>query len=220
MKEVGLVLGILQDQTHGGGFHRDAPILLVLPGVRVAYLLAHLPVFLVGVQHKEVHEGGLPMVHGAQEADVANQVGLVHHGSEEVEVKGRVRHLLLQEIEVFGLNGRDDGIRQRLGIFHLDQSFCIAIDFFCIRVILLVFVQNDLPVTTRLNALHGHITYPGAIIISLAFLVFVYTSEEVVIFFILVVIDVGALIVSELIVQTVLHNGAEASSSRTQPLPL
>mmetsp|Transcript_67414 Transcript_67414/g.160812 ORF Transcript_67414/g.160812 Transcript_67414/m.160812 type:complete len:363 (-) Transcript_67414:150-1238(-) len=173
MKEVGLVLGILQDQAHGGGFHRDAAILLVLPGVRVAYLFSHLPVLFMSVQHEEVHEGGLPMVHGTQETNVANQVGLVHHGSEEIEVKGRVRHLLLQEIEVFGLNRRDDGIRQRLGVFHLDQSFCVAVDFFCIRVILLVFVQNDLPVTTRLNALHGHVTHPGAIIISLAFLLLV-----------------------------------------------
>mmetsp|Transcript_82865 Transcript_82865/g.235065 ORF Transcript_82865/g.235065 Transcript_82865/m.235065 type:complete len:886 (-) Transcript_82865:399-3056(-) len=95
VEQVGLLVRVLHDQRHGAALDCDAAVLLVLPGVRVADLLADLPVLLVRVHDEQVHEQRLPVVHGTQEADVADKPGLVHHTCEEVEIECRIRQLLL-----------------------------------------------------------------------------------------------------------------------------
>mmetsp|Transcript_78625 Transcript_78625/g.254706 ORF Transcript_78625/g.254706 Transcript_78625/m.254706 type:complete len:203 (+) Transcript_78625:2665-3273(+) len=95
------------------------------------------------------------MVHGAQEADVANEAGLVHHAGEEVKVEGGLGHLLLQQVEVLRLHGRDDGVCQRLCVLHLDDGLRPLVELLCIGVVLLVLVQDDLAVATLL-LLHVH----------------------------------------------------------------
>ena len=43
-----------------------------LPERQETDLLAHLPILLMGVQHQQIHEGGLTMMHCTQKADVTS----------------------------------------------------------------------------------------------------------------------------------------------------
>ena len=84
------------------------------------------------------------MLHVADDGDVAHEVGVGHQRFEEVPRVHRRRRLLLDEVKVLGLYGRDDRLRDRLRVLLLyGRLDLLAVDLDRGRVILFVLVQHD-----------------------------------------------------------------------------
>lgn len=117
---------------------RNLSLLLIDPGVSVS--VDH---FVVSLLDECVHEGGLTGVEVSHQADVPDELMVVHHGCQVGKFECGVDSFLLV-IKLPRLSDCDHRFRNRLGIFLLDHGLhLLAINILCLRVVLLVLVEND-----------------------------------------------------------------------------
>ncbi|GIX64352.1 phosphatidylinositol 4-phosphate 5-kinase 1, putative [Babesia caballi] len=116
---------VLEDERYRGGLDGHLARLLVQPRVRVAHearveALRGVGVGEAAVVDEPVHQGGLPVVEVAADADVADELRLLHERGHEVEAEAVARQSLLQNVEALGA----DVLVQALDVAHaLDAGF-------------------------------------------------------------------------------------------------
>eukprot|EP00964_Phaeocystis_antarctica_P122394 scaffold86053_cov47-Phaeocystis_antarctica.AAC.4 len=154
VKEVVLLAGGLQQHRHGRGLDREAALLLVdaRVGVPAVLLLCRRHRLDAGLRrlevvrlvHQHVDEGRLAVVQVADDGDVADEVRVLHHGYEELLRVHVRRLLLLDDVEVLGLDRRDDSLRDRHRVLVLHSRLdLLAVHLHRGGIVLLVLVQHN-----------------------------------------------------------------------------
>jgi len=174
----------------------------------------------VRLAYQHVDERRLAVVQVADDGDVADQVRVLHHTDEEllrVHVRGL---LLLDDVEVLGLDGRHHALRDRHRVLVLHgRLHVLAIHLHGGGIILLVLVQHNarLIVAVTTSVLQQSIPSYASLVFHPLLLIarLIVTVLDLRRITVFIAVDLWPDVVSKLIVQVLLNVHARAPQRRT-----
>ena len=105
-----------------------------------------------------VDECGLTVAEVADDGDIPHKPRMRHQRRQVLGGIDRLRHLLLDEVEILDLQRRDDRLRDRLGVLFLRSGLdALSVDLDCRRVVFFLLVQH-----------HGRLLFADVIAVQTA----------------------------------------------------
>lgn len=121
-----------------------------MASVCISNFLIQRKVFDVSLFHEDVHKSGFTMMQPSNNRYIPHQGRVFGDSAEKLVIECGVWDGGFEDVKVFGFERRNYWLSDRLRIFFLNVDFhTLPVDVLSIRVVLLVFVKDDLNLLGR-----------------------------------------------------------------------